>query len=169
MSLAADLLEQAEHLCRREARRPRQASLRRAISAAYYSVFHLLVASGAQHLVGQKSATSELRRSLARAYQHTAMRDVARQFAADDPSPKVRLALSATLPPDLRVVDQAFVDLQEARHAADYDVGIGVRRTEVREIIVTANKAHRAWNRVKKHPDARVFLVALLAQKHIQG
>lgn len=169
MSLAADLLEQAEHLCRREARRPKQASLRRAISAAYYSVFHLLVASGVQQLAGHGSATSELRRSLARAYQHSAMRDVARQFAADDPSPKVRLALTATLPIDLRVVAQALLDLQEARHTADYDVGIRVRRTEVREIIDTATEAHEAWNRVKKHPDARVFLVALLAQMHIQG
>jgi hypothetical protein len=43
MSLHGDLLQQAEHLARLEPRRPRQASLRRAISTAYYALFHLLI------------------------------------------------------------------------------------------------------------------------------
>lgn len=42
MGLPEDLLEQAGHLARRERKRPRQASLRRAVSAAYYALFHLL-------------------------------------------------------------------------------------------------------------------------------
>jgi len=37
MSLHADLLAQAEYLAKKEPKRPRQASLRRAISAAYYA------------------------------------------------------------------------------------------------------------------------------------
>jgi hypothetical protein len=45
MSLQGDLLEQARHLAKRERRRPKQASLRRAISTAYYyALIHLLVA-----------------------------------------------------------------------------------------------------------------------------
>ena len=51
MNLPADLLEQAEHLAGREATRPKQASLRRAISAAYYSVFHLLIREACARLV----------------------------------------------------------------------------------------------------------------------
>lgn len=43
MSWIADgLLEQAEHLLDVDPRKPKQASLRRAMSAAYYSLFHLL-------------------------------------------------------------------------------------------------------------------------------
>jgi hypothetical protein len=39
-----DLLEQAHHLAKRDERkRPRQASLRRAISTTYYALFHLLI------------------------------------------------------------------------------------------------------------------------------
>lgn len=41
MAFPDDLLEQAVHLARREPGRPRQASLRRAISTAYYALFHL--------------------------------------------------------------------------------------------------------------------------------
>ena len=43
MSLHADLLKQARHLSTKEPSRPSQASLRRAISAAYYALFHRLV------------------------------------------------------------------------------------------------------------------------------
>src|SRR5712692_5365690 len=43
MPYADDLLEQARHLANREKKRPRQASLRRAVSTAYYALFHLLI------------------------------------------------------------------------------------------------------------------------------
>jgi len=43
MAFAQDLLEQSSHLANREPRRPRQASLRRAVSTAYYALFHLLI------------------------------------------------------------------------------------------------------------------------------
>jgi hypothetical protein len=38
MPYAHDLLEQAKHLANREKKRPRQASLRRAVSTAYYAL-----------------------------------------------------------------------------------------------------------------------------------
>jgi hypothetical protein len=38
-----DLLEQAVRLAMLDVRRPKQANLRRAVSSAYYAVFHLLV------------------------------------------------------------------------------------------------------------------------------
>jgi len=41
MAFPNDLLEQAKHLAIREKKRPRQASLRRAVSTAYYALFHL--------------------------------------------------------------------------------------------------------------------------------
>ena len=43
MRLPEGLLEQAQHLVKREPKRPKQASLRRAVSTAYYGLFHLLI------------------------------------------------------------------------------------------------------------------------------
>ncbi|MBS1874595.1 MAG: hypothetical protein JSU00_15375 [Acidobacteria bacterium] len=43
MGLPEDLLEQADHLARWDWKHPKQASLRRAVSTAYYAVFHMLV------------------------------------------------------------------------------------------------------------------------------
>jgi hypothetical protein len=42
MSLHADLLEQAGNLARLDPTRPKQVNLRRAVSSAYYALFHLL-------------------------------------------------------------------------------------------------------------------------------
>ena len=51
MTLQRDLLAQARHLATREPKRPKQASLRRSVSASYYAVFHLLVDNGVRRLV----------------------------------------------------------------------------------------------------------------------
>lgn len=45
MTLHDDLLEQAEYLAKIDARRPKQASLRLAVSASYCELFHLLTSS----------------------------------------------------------------------------------------------------------------------------
>ena len=50
MSLASDLLDQASVLAALDSMKPKQASLRRAISAAYYSVLHLLIDDGARRV-----------------------------------------------------------------------------------------------------------------------
>src|SRR5580704_4225172 len=49
MPFPNDLLEQAYHLANRERKRPRQASLRRAVSTAYYALFHLLISEATRH------------------------------------------------------------------------------------------------------------------------
>ena len=43
MAFADDLPKDAYHLAGRGGKNPRQSSLRRAVSTAYYAVFHLLI------------------------------------------------------------------------------------------------------------------------------
>ena len=50
MSLHDDLLGQARQLAAKEPKRPLQASLRRAVSASYYALFHLLVYHAARRM-----------------------------------------------------------------------------------------------------------------------
>lgn len=71
MRLPDGLLEQAQHLVRREPKRPKQASLRRAISTAYYALFHLLISEA---VLNWKRA--EDRVELARMFEHTHMRSI---------------------------------------------------------------------------------------------
>ena len=48
-----ELLEQARRLALLDRRRPKQANLRRAVSAAYYSLFHFLVDESCRGILGR--------------------------------------------------------------------------------------------------------------------
>lgn len=52
LSVFNDLIQQAEMLATVDRRRPIQANLRRAVSAVYYAVFHLLVEEACINLIG---------------------------------------------------------------------------------------------------------------------
>lgn len=168
MTLARDLLRQASQLATREPKRPKQSSLRRAISAAYYALFHLLVDHGTRRLVrGDRSA---LRGCLARAFKHQDMKVVCKSFASQSFSPKIKPALDGlTVPGELRDIAEVFVDLQQARHEADYDRLRRFNRTETLELIERVRKAFDDWQNVKEEPAIDVFLVALLCQKSMQS
>jgi hypothetical protein len=78
MALANDLLEQAQFLVQREPRRPRQASLRRAVSTAYYAVFHLLATSAASQ--ASPASPAGLSERIQRSLEHGAMKEAAKRF-----------------------------------------------------------------------------------------
>jgi hypothetical protein len=152
------LIEQARHLATRERGKPRQVSLRRAISAAYYALFHLLVNEGAARLVPNSPA--RLRMQVCRAFSHKDMRSACQEIAR--PS---RLLLPLIVPPleaDLITVAEIFVELQVQRHFVDYDLSKSFSRIEVLRIIAKANSAISAWTDVRSAPNANVFLAALL-------
>ena len=64
MSLHGDLLEQAVHLAQVDTRRPKQANLRRAVSSAYYALFHLLAAEASSLYVKDAGLASRINRTL---------------------------------------------------------------------------------------------------------
>ncbi|HMC10508.1 MAG TPA: hypothetical protein VKH44_04430 [Pirellulaceae bacterium] len=158
MSIAEDLLEQAEHLASRERKRPKQASLRRAVSAAYYALFHLLVDEAASTLVTDRN----LRLLVARAFEHGHMKHAASSFASAALPQNLAAIAGRKIPKDLQEVAATFIDLQEARHEADYNFAERFTRTEVQRHIHRARRAFAAWTRVKGQKIARVFLAALL-------
>ena len=75
-----DLFAQAETLARLDARRPKQANLRRAISSAYYGVFHYLVQEACCVLIGATHAQSPYRYVIGRAFTHTTMKQACTSF-----------------------------------------------------------------------------------------
>lgn len=169
MTLHADLLAQARLLATKEPRRPKQASLRRAVSTSYYALFHLLVADAVSRLVPGDDRAG-LRHSLSRAFDHSAMYRVARQFAARKVSPKLVTGLGG-LPLQDRLVRlaAAFVDMQERRHEADYDLGSRLVRAGVLAIVHEVERAFTDWHAVRKSIQADTFLVGLLAFDRMRG
>jgi hypothetical protein len=155
VALHNDLLEQARYLACREPQKPRQASLRRAVSTAYYALFHLLVSEGSQRFVSNKPA--DLRLQVPRAFVHGDMR-AACEFitgsAIIDPRNSGNLLHLLALPiePEIRNVAATFVDLQQARHTADYDHLAQFSRVNALLKVSQAEKAFIDWRAVRQNP-----------------
>jgi hypothetical protein len=160
VSLHDDLLEQAEHLARVDRGRPKQANLRRAVSSAYYALFHLLTSeASARYAVDRKWAAR-----INRTYNHAEMKKTS-SLVANDELPRSFAGLSYSCPPDLKTVANSFVSLQQFRHEADYDLSLSFDRGQVLDVIGTVRRAFEAWERVKKSDEARLYLACFLLWK----
>ena len=169
MSLHAELLKQAHFLARKEPKKPTQASLRRSVSTSYYSLFHLLV-DDATRLMLSGQERGSLRDSLARAFHHSAMKQTAVAFTRKSMPPKLAVGLAGKpIQRELVDVATAFVQLQEARHDADYNRAIRFTRRESLDLADLADQAFRDWSHVRGSLQADTFLTGLLAYKHMHG
>ena len=98
------------------ATQPTQESIRRAISTAYYAMFHGLLASNADTLIGPPQDPVE-RAGWSQIYRNTQHRMTYDQMERiRNQSPRLP-QFSA----DVRVFADTFCLLQESRHSADYD------------------------------------------------
>ena len=89
-----------------------QANLRRAVSSAYYALFHLLIGEACNNW-----SRSEQRGRLARKFEHPRMRDASKQCVD-----KYKYAASGSAESYLFGVAHAFFQRHEKRHTADYDL-----------------------------------------------
>ena len=155
MSLHHDLLRQARHLATKEPRRPLQASLRRALSAVRRMI---------------SAPWYPLRDCLKRAFDHGNMKTVAQQFANDSVAPRLSPGLqSESLQPELKRVAETFVDLQQARHDADYNTAWRASRPGTMGLIEQTEEAFTLWRTVRRTVQADTFLVGLLAYDKMRG
>ena len=92
--------------------RPRQAQLRRAVSTAYYAMFHALARCCADMLVGATPARRSRRawRQTYRSLEH----GLARNQCANQ-------SVMGRFPPQIQDFGELFVNMQRLRHIADYD------------------------------------------------
>src|SRR5438067_13897155 len=108
--LYRQLLQQARRLARLDPRRPQQGNLRRAVSAAYYALFHFLIDQSSRFLVGSAGERERLRCLLARGYAHTEMMSVARTFSGGTlPGTVVRIVGALVVPVELRILATRFI------------------------------------------------------------
>jgi uncharacterized protein (UPF0332 family) len=162
MALPQDLLAQAKQLATKEPQKPKQASLRRSVSTAYYALFHLLIDAACRFLIAGRTAhRSHLRNQLARAFTHGHMKGASLRYSHAQYPPWLSTAAGAVQPELARVAD-AFVDLQQARHEADYDLSRAFTKTETMAIMRQVEAAFDDWKAVEGSPQAEAYLVALL-------
>jgi uncharacterized protein (UPF0332 family) len=156
------LLVIAEDLVSRTRRGPPpQTSLRRAISTAYYALFHHIVANAADALVGRKYRRTPRYALIYRAFEHTKMRHTLELIDREHLGDKARTALGRGVPTqDMRDIATAFASLQKQRHWADYDPRGKVSRSDTRDLIEQAEIAMEALDRMP--PEFRKDLLVFL-------
>jgi uncharacterized protein (UPF0332 family) len=136
---------------------PKQVDLRRAVSAVYYAVFHLLTTEAAQNWKHHSQ-----RNRFARMFDHGRMKTCSSKISSrsltTDPAELPTFA-------NLKIVADAFVTLQQARHTADYDNSKVWSRTQVYETIVQAQDAMTAWMAVRETEIAQEYLFDLMGTR----
>ena len=167
--LHRQFLSQARRLARTDSRRPRQGNLRRAVSAAYYAIFHFLIDRSSRFLVGSTGQREQFRKATARAYAHGEMAAAAKTFCGGTlPAAVQRSVGTLTIPRELRDLASRFLDAQDQRHLADYDLSVTFLRGDVIDLIGNIEQAVHDWDRVRSHPASQFFLVCLLVWDRIR-
>lgn len=155
MSFAEDLLEQAYHLVRKDGPNPKQASLRRGVSTAYYALFHLLIDEAVGHW-----AVARHHGKLARTFEHGLMKKVCDDhvknfYSAGQPASGVQL----------KDVAKTFIELQQKRLTADYDNSYAWTQPNAVGWVNKTQLAFDSWSAIRTQDESQDFLLSLFLPK----
>jgi uncharacterized protein (UPF0332 family) len=161
-----DLLEQAQYLSELNKTRPKQVHLRQAVSSAYYALFHLLTQGSIKLLI--PDSPSGLCQNMVRRFNHGGMKqvctEVAKRGCTNMPGFK-GVALAGNSPcQEISQTADAFVQLQEMRHKADYDLSDLLDKSKTLRAIKLAQQASKDWKQAttSNKDQATIFAAALL-------
>jgi len=158
--LPEQLLEQAKFLLTLE---PNQANLRRAVSSAYYALFHLLIRAT---VLKWNEPLHQPR--IARIFDHERMKKVSgatiKSIGPDIDSGDSN-SIEVITRTELAKVAQAFIILQQARHDADYNLEEPLDLADALAQINRANSAFRSWEMTRNSDLAKDYLFSLLIKE----
>ncbi len=159
---AADLLATARLLLSAGAANPpSEAQLRRAVSTAYYAVFHKVVQAGAGRLMGSGSQGTAGYGLIYRSFNHGRMKSVCESLNVTRLSKTLQQQLGRTaVSPEMRSFAVAFTTLQEARHFADYDPSIRFILSDATGFVEEAEAAMATFDAIT--PGEKADILALM-------
>lgn len=146
------LIKTAMRLAKASQRRPRQSDLKRAVSTAYYALFHSIARNAADLLVG----TGQVRFEPAWVHTYRALNHGTAKKAC-------REVRQMGFPAEICACADAFVELQDARHEADYDPH---HRVSLADALASVRRAEQAISDLKAadRRHRRAFAVQVLFQ-----
>jgi len=141
---------------------PRQVDLRRAVSSAYYALFHLTLTALADEVVGALYRNTKRYGLVHRAVDHRTIKDLCLTVSKAKPPIKyVPYVPTKGFGRDLLVFASAFVNLQDERHRADYDVTARCRTLDAK-VVIAAGRSGMTHFRGVDGAERKVFLTMLL-------
>jgi hypothetical protein len=121
--------------------------IRRAISAAYYGIFHATLAAAADRYVGSSKRGTGEYGLVYRAIDHSGLREICKQACKSSLPPKYAPYVPPTgFGADLAAFATAVLELQQKRHAADYDPMVRMTRSDANAATATARAALGRFN-----------------------
>ena len=161
-----ELFEQAEFLvASRRPGPPRQVDVRRAVSAAYYAVFHFICTEAADFVIGQRYQREARYAQVYRSVDHRDIRSACAAVQAAKPDVAVaRLAPSNGFAARLQEFAAGTIELQVRRHTADYDPS-GLLRTKHAHLMVSLGRSTISAFRDTDADNRAAFLTIILFKR----
>ena len=97
-----------------------EVKLRRAVSGAYYAVFHLIISDAVQQLA--PNVPTPINHRIRRWFNHAEMKAICQRFLPVRLRSPLSDLVGESASADMQVAAKNFIELQEARHKADYDL-----------------------------------------------
>jgi uncharacterized protein (UPF0332 family) len=140
---------------------PSEEQLRRAVSTAYYALFHAVLRAGANRFVGEENENRPGYGLIYRGFNHTRMKAVCAALDVARLSPSLQRQLGITVVSQhMREFASDFVALQEARNRADYDPRAEFFHSDTVSVVAQAELALRRFERAAA--DERIDILALM-------
>ncbi|UFS73719.1 hypothetical protein LPB73_17455 [Tardiphaga sp. 37S4] len=141
---------------------PRQVNVRRAISAAYYGLFHATLAAAADQFIGVTKRTASQYGLVYRSVDHRTLRNLCDEVTKQTLSAKYQ----PHQPPNgfgtnIVAFATAVSQLQEKRHEADYNPMVRMKSLDAALAIKTARAALASFQKASARR-RRAFLTLLL-------
>ncbi len=140
------------------------ARVRRAVSTAYYALFHNTLRAAAERFAGPGHDTGAAYGLIYRSFDHRRMAEVCGKLRASTLSDAMKRQLRRdSISQDMRDFASAFPAMQEERHLADYDPAAEFEAAGARDLIGTAENAIAAFGRAL--PEEQADILALFMVK----
>jgi hypothetical protein len=134
-------------------------------------LFHFLVDEACRVPFGTQPAEAPFRQVLGRAFAHRVMKDACKSFEGGVLKRNVAKGLPPgfVIPEEVRRLSRTFVDLQEWRHAADYDLTERFTRSQVQLLINQVESRIEAFAKMPLSNERHFFLCCLWAWKELEN
>jgi hypothetical protein len=139
----------------------RQVDLRRAVSAAYYGLFHTATIAASDYVVSKSRRNQAEWALVSRSVGHTELRELCKAIS-NPPKKYQHLIPAAGFSAALKDYASAVVDLQQKRHDSDYNPLAVFRVSDCRNLVSSARKAEFQFKSIGVDADERRIFVCLL-------
>jgi hypothetical protein len=142
---------------------PTEGQLRRAVSTAYYALFHRVLRAGAERFMGPGNETRPGYSLIYRGFSHGRMKSVCTSIDAARLSDTLQRQLGTqAVGQDMRNFANSFLALQEDRHRADYDPHAKFTHSGAVDAVDQAELALHAFDRATGEEQADVLALMLV-------